>query len=686
MKIEPGGLQSSVLRRWLLSYLAILLLPLLLSIAIYFYSRQIIIGNAEEIYTAALEQAKTEVDNQLTSLYQILDQITVNSYVRTLSAIHGKPGPEEYFIIYKLVGDIRQYPVIFPLLDDALVVLNRNGSAVGINGHMSLDLLYSIFYQNEEISLTEFKALLENPGRRAVYEVNGKLLFLQTTEINDIGEAPPITAALVINRSKFEKQYLKNIAAQGGILYVTYPDGRIIAGTDKLAALGVVEELAENPDSTRIRLDGISYYSLRSKLAISGWEFHYLIPLEIQGRKARQIQIFTFAGFLICALFGVFFSFRMSRRGYNLQTDLSKNLQILRKYYLYTLLEKPFDPVKDQEDMKRYDLNLPGDHFLVILFKGEQPFLQRFREIAGRDFALETTDVGPAPAAIVSWQGEREDAVVLLEDAIESAQGDGDLSVSAVLGDVHTGPEGIYYSNQEAREALQYLDAQNGQTILHYADIKYAGDSYQYPLEIEQQLINSIRLGDEENALALLRQVLGDNIAQESFPGYMTGILASDLLGTFMKGRTVSGETPLIFANPENLPARELPRFLETTLIEICRANRRDLEEKKAHRWGEKIKTYIDENFKNPDLNISITALHFDLTPAYLSNLFREETGLNLLEYINTLRIGESKKLLEQGCSIIKTAELAGFRGSGNFIRIFRKITGVTPGQYKNIG
>jgi AraC-like DNA-binding protein len=49
------------------------------------------------------------------------------------------------------------------------------------------------------------------------------------------------------------------------------------------------------------------------------------------------------------------------------------------------------------------------------------------------------------------------------------------------------------------------------------------------------------------------------------------------------------------------------------------------------------------------------------------------------------LRIEESKKLLEQGCSIIKTAELSGFRGSSTFIRIFRKLTGLTPGQYKQL-
>jgi AraC-like DNA-binding protein len=71
------------------------------------------------------------------------------------------------------------------------------------------------------------------------------------------------------------------------------------------------------------------------------------------------------------------------------------------------------------------------------------------------------------------------------------------------------------------------------------------------------------------------------------------------------------------------------------------------------------------------------------MSPFYLSRIFKEETGVGLLEYINTLRIEEGKKLLARGQSIVKTAETTGFRDSNAFIRVFKKLTGVTPGQYK---
>ncbi|MDR0998375.1 MAG: helix-turn-helix domain-containing protein [Treponema sp.] len=698
-----------VLLRWLASYLVILIVPLLLSIAIYFFARRIIFRASEEIYAATLEQARNEVDSQLTVLDQVLNHITVSNNVQILNFIRDELSPSDYFAIYRLVNELKNYQVIYPLLDDTLVVLNQTGTVAGRYGHMSLDMFFDLFLSGSGLGREEFTGVMREPGRKRNYKTPDKLFFLQGAPSGNLG-INSVTVALIIRDSLFSNQFLKNFAANGSILYITDSEGRIISTTTEKEKLPLLEELIIDGKGT-VRLNNVQYRTLQNRSEITDWNFHYLIPMDLQGQKARQIQFFTLGGFLLCSLFGLFFSIRMSRRNYgeyrNIEISLEDKTRILRKYYLYTMLERPFNGAKDPDDMKLYSIQFPGDCFLVILFilpQGQQSrvnpvFIKIFQELAGRHVVTELTDVGWNIAAIVNWpdrDGNNGEIAGLLEDDIEETQrriGERfNLAVSAVLSDPHRGPEGIYYSNLEAREALQYLDANNGEAILHYKDIRYSGDSYHYPLEIEQNLINLIRLGNDEKALGLIRQVFEDNISRTGVSGQIIKLLASDLMGTLMKGR-LTPETKLM---PEILFSTELSGgiphperlidYLEKKLDEICRANRSFLDKKHSHELGEKIKTYINENFRNPDLNISITALHFDLTPAYLSGIFQQQTGLNLLEYISTLRIEESKKLLEQGYSITKTAELAGFRGSSTFIRIFRKITGVTPGQYKDIG
>jgi AraC-like DNA-binding protein len=682
--------RQSVSRRWLISYLGILVVPLLLSVGIYFLSQRIIFRASEEIYAATLEQIKVEVDGQLMGLRQIMDHIIVSDNIRNLYYVQAALEPNDYFNIYKLVLELRNYQAINTLLDDTLVVLNRSGTVAGRYGHMSLSMYFEMFLSESDLSLEEFDCLMQGKDRTTFFKIKDQLFFLQTIPFSNAG-TEPITAALVIRDPSLADRFLKNFAANGSVLYITSGGGQIIASTAK-----------GDIDSTR-------YRSLQNRSDLADWEFHYLIPSNLSNQKARQIQFFTLAGLLFCSIFGVVFSIRMTRRNYGeyhgLEISLEDNLRILRKYYLYTLLEKPFDQEKDGKDMELYGIQLSNDNFLVIFFntgesrQGEARFffMKTFQETAGRRVLLEMTDAGRNIAAIVNWPGNPEDSETLigqLEDDIEEAQRKTKdrfgLPVSAALSDPHRGIEGIYYANLEARETFQYLDSTQGESILHYRDIRDSGDSYHYPLEIEQKIINFIRLGDHEKAGSFLRQVLADNSSRAGFSAQTARMLAADLMGTLMKGRLSPGtkfpaEPPAAVLVPERLDER-LSAYMEEALAKICRANRSFLDEKHSRQLGEKVKAYIEENFRNPDLNISITALHFDLTPAYLSGIFQQDTGLNLLEYINTLRIEESKKLLEQNYSIIKTAELSGFRGSSTFIRIFRKITGVTPGQYKNIG
>lgn len=93
--------------------------------------------------------------------------------------------------------------------------------------------------------------------------------------------------------------------------------------------------------------------------------------------------------------------------------------------------------------------------------------------------------------------------------------------------------------------------------------------------------------------------------------------------------------------------------------------------------------TYISEHFNTP-LTLEEVAEHVHLHPAYFSTLFKNTTGTSFKNYLNKIRIEESKLLLSNtDYSIIDIAIAVGFEDQSYFSKVFKKYTGTTPKQFR---
>jgi AraC-like DNA-binding protein len=93
---------------------------------------------------------------------------------------------------------------------------------------------------------------------------------------------------------------------------------------------------------------------------------------------------------------------------------------------------------------------------------------------------------------------------------------------------------------------------------------------------------------------------------------------------------------------------------------------------------------YIRKNFRE---NISLAALAAVacLSPFHFQREFRKSIGITPHEYLNDIRINESKKMLLGSDEIADIAIRVGFFDQSHFSRIFRKTVGIPPGKYRTI-
>ena len=79
-----------------------------------------------------------------------------------------------------------------------------------------------------------------------------------------------------------------------------------------------------------------------------------------------------------------------------------------------------------------------------------------------------------------------------------------------------------------------------------------------------------------------------------------------------------------------------------------------------------------------------ILAKNIFITPGYLSLLFKQETGVNFLEYLHKYRIQKAKEYFHN--KLLKNYEVSrmvGYTNEKYFSQMFKRYTGLTPTQYK---
>ena len=85
------------------------------------------------------------------------------------------------------------------------------------------------------------------------------------------------------------------------------------------------------------------------------------------------------------------------------------------------------------------------------------------------------------------------------------------------------------------------------------------------------------------------------------------------------------------------------------------------------------------------DLGLKALAGKLNVTPSYLSSLFRKETGMTLTDYVNQQRIAHAQHLLLNTSFPIKSiAQQCGIADLNYFVRMFKRAAGVTPKVYRD--
>lgn len=251
----------------------------------------------------------------------------------------------------------------------------------------------------------------------------------------------------------------------------------------------------------------------------------------------------------------------------------------------------------------------------------------------------------------------------------------------------------IHKGYLEALEALRYQIMRNYNAIIFIQDIQRSSNLKPiFPVELEEELIDSVKACDNIKAKELLHQFVERITMVEAGP-YEYQVSFIRLLTDLVFLLKNSGQSyQLLIKNEQSVyehlfvlkTVEEIENWFSKEIIQPITQALYQAEKNQYNKIVEDTLKIIHERY-NTELTLEECAAILNYHPSYIRRILKKEAGISFSDYLAQYRIDMAKKwLIETEMKIYDIAEKLGYKNPENFIRSFKKIEGMTPGQYRD--
>lgn len=206
-----------------------------------------------------------------------------------------------------------------------------------------------------------------------------------------------------------------------------------------------------------------------------------------------------------------------------------------------------------------------------------------------------------------------------------------------------------------------------------------------YPVKDMLLFLQELREGDEKAALVSFSTICEASLAREESPVIQRHVCSYIIRSTTVTVRQLGAQRfeKEIEEMLKAETAEDLKRTGTLLIRSFCRMVNED-RKTSSSRLRQEMLTYMNENYKNPDLSLETLAEAFQLSPYYISRFFRDQNNMNFKDYIASLRIDQAREwLVETDKPVAEIVSDLGYLSTSSFIRKFKATTGMTPGNYR---
>ncbi|MFD5022481.1 AraC family transcriptional regulator [Paenibacillus sp. NPDC058367] len=683
----------------------------------------------------------TQTGKKVVNMAEVAQTLSFQLY-RTSTISHllfyNKPSIYE---VTAAMSDLGNYLNSMPYIE-SIYVYNPNNDTIYISAAQGQNGVYSTgeLEDTEIIQMLnhyqDYKTFTPIPRTYSIGEPKSEAIAVYTYLCYDaINWDRAINSAVIVNISAawINKELANSNTAGSGNTYLLDDQDRFLSG-NKLT----LEKLSGDESSWvehKVKDRSAGYFTAPFKGQKSlvsytspdslGWQYVRITPYNVITEQTNQIRNTTLLISLIILIFGLIISRMLSKRLYlpidsivsrmnSLEADKRNSMFTIRQNSLRNLvlgIKSPHSSRPSDLEQLSIAFGLNESYRLVLLRIDEYNTLRQERgayllaykfaimniasEICGQTYQVESVDMN-------------DDSVVMLLSSMSSAESlDTELievllrqirvaccdylkiGLSLVYSPVSDNPDRLNHLYSQAKEASKHRLFYGHGCLINAEKInELQNNLYSYPADNEKKLVDALTSGRTDEARSYFSDIVRE---LDQYPYYILELTLSRvtltikrIIDNIKKLSSTSVEDILKIPSLENY---ETMKELEEAFHQLFD----DIQELQADKRSSKqsdlirqINQKINQSYMDPSLSLNQIADELNLSPIYVSRLYKQQTMTAIVDVIMDVRMQEVCRLLkESDLSVSDIAEMTGFTSSSYLHRMFKRNFSITPMEYR---
>lgn len=752
---------SSVFRRFLISYVIILIIPSIGGYMSYRTSITVTQSLSIENSVTQLQKSQDILERRMAEVEGFTRQLAINKQLSVL--MNERDNNTNVYGIWNTMQNVLTSGQTNDFLQDYYIYLANYNLILTSGSTYRPEHFYEVFHYND-LSLAQWrKEFLEKTHRSEIRPLSpfverniqtSVITYMQSLPLDSFEDSSPAVVIVNIDEKVIASMLTGLTERYGGWVHISDENGNTIVQQGEDAPY--ISKLATDPafDENKVSQFYKDDLVITTRSTKNGWVYQAGIPRSVLLENANRIKFKSWAitggTLLLGLLVGLVLAYRnsapinrlvgvmreqfgkeeaperdsfdflsgniadMITKNKQLESELDRQLPLIRDAFLKRLIAGEFES-RDEilYAAEQADIQLgPGTGYagviqisgyagmdsVEILNELNASRLLLKQALAERGEAILTTDIGSDKVVALfladAAEGPAEEQRV--EEAMERLTAylfeEYKMTIQAGFGDSFTTVTEVSRSFEQAKQALEYAVYVNQKGMMWNREAQIENTTYYYPLDTEQRLISTVRAGELEEAMRIVDVIFAQNLGQRELSVEMKHQLVGEMKGTFLKllDQKTFLESPLFENTKRKIieidfsdPLESIQEELHAIMEEMCGfvvSKKKD-----AHiQIIKQMYQYTAEMYADAELTLYRVAEHVERPEKYISQLFKEVTGVNYSDHLVKVRMDQAALLLkESNYTVDEIAARVGYNSSHSFRRAFKRLTGISPSTYR---